>query len=274
MKAPKTNTGKEPPAEKTAQKKGGGKKRLAVVIVIVAAVIVIGVGIAVWYGVSEGEGPFYYLKSWESDVSAIEEKYDPDEAKDGLIIFYGASNFARWTEMEEDLSDYNVQNHAFGGSSDSDLVEYADRLLFPYDPEIVFFQTGSNDYVGMSGTDEEKAAACIEYKKEMFAAFHEELPDAQFVVMSGLLLPGRTEYYELTVMINEALEEYCCEVDYLHYVDATELTYSDGVYDESLFVDDMIHLTHEARLIWMEEYIIPEIEALIEEYDLDCVRNE
>ena len=69
------------------------------------------------------------------------------------------------------MADYRVQNHAFGGSKDTDLVKFADQILYPYDPAVVFFQTGSNDYVMMKGTDEEKAAKCMAYKKQMFHTF-------------------------------------------------------------------------------------------------------
>ena len=66
----------------------------------------------------------------------------------------------------------------------------------------------------------------------MFETFHEKLPDAQFIVLSGLLLPGRSKYLEMTQEINRRLKELCAETDYLTYVDAEELTYKDGVFDE------------------------------------------
>ena len=43
-----------------------------------------------------------------------------------------------------------------GGSTDKLLVKYADKLLYPYNPKIVFFQTGSNDYVSLSGLMKKK----------------------------------------------------------------------------------------------------------------------
>ena len=92
-----------------------------------------------------------------------------------------------WTEKENDLFNYRVHNHGFGGCTDHDLVQYADKLLYPYDPEIIFFQTGSNDYVSLKGTDEEKVKVCMDYKK-MFNEIHEKLPNAKLVVMSGLLV--------------------------------------------------------------------------------------
>lgn len=76
-------------------------------------------------------------------------------------------------------------------------------------PAIVFFQTGSNDYVSLKGTAAEKVAACMDYKKQMFAEIHKQFPVAKLVVMSDLLLPGRSEYRELAEEINRALAALC-----------------------------------------------------------------
>lgn len=58
-------------------------------------------------------------------------------------------------------------------------------------------QTGSDDYVlSTAETDNEKIKECMDYKKYMFGLFHEKLPNVKFIVMSGLILPGRSEYTE------------------------------------------------------------------------------
>ncbi len=209
---------------------------------------------------------------WQGMADKIQETYSSD--RQGEIIFYGASNFARWENMEEDMKEYKVQNHAFGGSIDADLVYFSDQLLFPYNPSIVFFQTGSNDYVELTGTDEEKVQKCMDYKKQMFEAFHERLPETKFVVMSGLLLPGRSEYVELTEEINQQLKEYADQTDYIEFVNADDLTYDGSVFNETIFEEDLIHLNHEGQLEWYENYIKPEIEKVIKENNLENVRNE
>lgn len=216
-------------------------------------------------------GPFAFLHSWRPEIDKIKTTYNTD--RQGEIIFYGASNFARWKEMEWDLKEYRVQNHAFGGSTDKDLVEYADEILYPYQPRIVFFQTGSNDYVTIKGSDEEKIAQCMAYKKQMFATFHEHLPEAKFVVMSGLLLPGRKQYLNLTLRINEELKAYCDTLDYMYYVDANVMTYYGGMLDRTLFVRDMIHLNHEGQLLWCNDYIRPMLERLIGEHGWEELRK-
>lgn len=232
------------------------------------------VGLAVT-GYEIGWGPFRGLfKGFEAEVAAIEQKYDAGTRK-GEIVFYGASNFRLWTEMENDLSDYKVQNHGFGGSTDKLLVQYADRILYPYEPKIVFFQTGSNDYAELPGTDEDKVAACMAYKREMFAAFHERLPEAKFVVMSGLLLPGRSRYTALTQEINRQLESLCAEhADYMTFVNAEAMTFDGENYAEELFISDKIHLNHAGQLCWCEGYIRQALEAIVESRQWNDLRTE
>ena len=247
-------------------------KKIAIIIpsVCVGLALIILLGL-ILTGLYVGWGPFNYLQ-FDSQERAIVEKYDAEE-RQGEIVFYGASNFRLWTEMENDLSEYKVQNHGFGGSTDKDLVERAETLLYPYAPAVVFFQTGSNDYVSLSGTDEEKVAACMEYKEYMFTTFHERLPEAKFVVMGGLLLPGRSQYTALTQSINDALEELCAKYDYMTFVNAEEMTFDGGNYTEELFIDDGIHLNHDGQLLWCNNYIRPAIENLIETYGLEELRR-
>lgn len=249
------------------------KKPLKIVMIAAAVLVAASLAGLAITGLKIGWGPFSFLHTWDEDVEKIQQAYPAEENQNG-IIFYGASNFRMWTEMENDLPEYRVQNHGFGGCTDQDLMHYADKLLYPYHPAIVFFQTGSNDYVSLKGTDAEKVAACMDYKKQMFAEIHDHLPDAKLVVMSGLLLPGRSEYRELTEKINKALEALCEETDYLWFADASAMTWDGQRYADELFIKDGIHLNHEGQLLWMRDYIRPMIEALISEFDLTQVQKE
>lgn len=248
-----------------------GKKVTIAVIASVSGLLLACLVGLIFTGMYVGWGPFAFMQ-FDHEEKVILQKYD-SETRKGEIVFYGASNFRLWTEMENDFSEYKVQNHGFGGSTDKDLVERADTLLYPYVPAVVFFQTGSNDYVSLDGTDEEKVEVCMAYKKFMFETFHEKLPEAKFVVMSGLLLPGRSQYTALTQKINDALEKLCAEYDYMTFVDAEEMTFDGSAYRSELFIRDGIHLNHEGQLLWRDGYIRPAIEALINEYRLEELRK-
>lgn len=220
----------------------------------------------IYQGKKKGKGPLKHLKDYPEDIKRIKDNYPL--SRNGEIVFYGASNFTYWYEMENDIPQYKVQNHGFGGSTDRLLVKHAQQLLFDYDPNIVFIQTGSNDYITLSGSDEQKVTKCMEYKKKMFKLFHENLPDTKFVIMSGLLLPNRSEYVSLTKMINEQLKTLCDEYEYLYFVDASEMTYQNGIFNNSLFCEDGIHLNHDGQLEWGNKYIVPMIDDLVEKYHL------
>lgn len=248
-------------------------KKIVIGISSGIAILLVAVFLGLFFtGMNVGWGPFKGL-FWNHEVKRVEKSYPYENNQNG-IVFYGASNFRMWYEMTEDLPEYKVANCGFGGSTDKLMVKYADKLLYPYNPEIVFFQTGSNDYVEISGSDEEKVSACMEYKKQMFTAFHDKLPDAKFVVMSGLLLPGRSTYTELTIKVNTALKEYCETRDYMTFVDAGRMTYDGTQYRTDLFIKDGIHLNHTGQLKWRDEYIKPAIETLIETYpELSRIRK-
>lgn len=249
------------------------KKKTIIITSSLAAVLVVAILLGlIFTGMYVGWGPFTFMQFNHQEKQII-QKYDAETRK-REIIFYGASNFRLWEKLDEDLSEYKVQNHGFGGSTDRDLVERADTLLYPYDPSVVFFQTGSNDYVSQTGSDEEKVSACMEYKAYMFETFHARLPAAKFVVMSGLLLPGRSQYTALTEMVNESLAEYCdAHSDYMVFVDAEEMTFDGENYRSDLFVSDGIHLNHTGQLLWRDDYIIPAIEEIIARFELDELRR-
>lgn len=99
----------------------------------------------------------------------------------------------------------------------------------------------------------------------MFGTFHEKLPDAKFVVMSGLLLPGRNEYTEMTQEINRQLVKLCAEREYMVFVDASALTFDGTSYAGELLNNDGIHLNHAGQMKWCEEYMRPILEELCEE---------
>ncbi|MGN0796627.1 MAG: GDSL-type esterase/lipase family protein [Christensenellales bacterium] len=249
-----------------------GKKATVISVAVVAIIIAPVLLGLILTGLYVGWGPFTYLQ-FDKQEKTIIDKYDVS-TRQNEIVFYGASNFRLWTEMENDLSDYKVQNHGFGGSTDKDLMERANKLLYPYKPQIVVFQTGSNDYVSLKGTDDEKVAKCIEYKKQMFSTFHEKMPNSYFIVMSGLLLPGRSQYTELTRKINSELKALCESIDYLYFVNSEEMTFDGLTYEEELFISDGIHLNHEGQLLWCNDYIKPQISAIIEQYRLEGLTND
>ena len=191
---------------------------------------------------------------YEGEVEGIEKKYPAAKAR---TVFYGASNFRKWKNMDSDLKGFGAQNHGFGGATDVLLVHYADRLLFPYAPDAAVIQSGSNDYAGLKGKPARQAAASLELKKRMYGYFLKALPDTRFVLLSPLLMPGAPYFTETSLLVSEGMAKICEELPRLSFVDVSELTFVNGEYRTDLFVSDGIHLNRDGQLALRE--IIKEV---------------
>ncbi len=189
----------------------------------------------------------------ERCVQSIERRY---AGRTGEIVFYGPSNITLWYSLEKDMLPYAAQNHGMGGCTDVDLMHYADRLLYPYVPKVVFFQTGSNDLA--EGMTPEQI---LENKKKMYGEFLEKLPETELVVMSGLPLPGRQQFWPDTDRTNQFLKEMCETHPRLHFMDSTDVMFAaegdadckapDGRYfRRDYFRIDQIHLNVEGHNAW------------------------
>lgn len=202
----------------------------------------------------------------EACVSRIEEIY---AGRQNEIIFYGPSNIQMWYSLEEDMLPYRAQNHGMGGCIDPEMIKYAPRMLYAFEPTVVFFQTGSNDLaLGIP------IETILENKKKMYDLFLENMPNTKLVVMAGLPLPGRTEFWDDTVKTNELLKKMCDETDRMYFMDATddllsasgpdELKTPDGRYfSPQYYRSDKIHLNKPGHDVWtkhmkkMLEEILP-----------------
>lgn len=188
------------------------------------------------------------------NVEYIRQKYE--QRLKGEIVFYGASNFRLWDKMEEDMKPYKVQNHGIGGSTDEELLRYADRLLYPFNPSIAFLQTGSNELMTDLTIEE-----VLKIKGEMYDTLTKNLPDTTFIVMMALPLPGRADAWEKSSILNEYIKDYCKTHPNFTYVDATaelladsgseDLKTFDGKYFiKELYREDGIHLSLKGHEIW------------------------
>ena len=226
------------------------------------------------YPVVEIESPIHYNGAYNNDAKKLAKSH-PFEDYQNYILFYGDSNFRLWRDtIENDFPEYRVIDHGFGGSTAVDLVHFANTLLFRYQSPIVILQNGLNDFGVLSGEDDStRSDELIDYREEMLNAFHEIMPDTIFVFVSTLIVPGRTEFFDLAMDVNRRTKEMANQYDYLYFVDSTDLTYDGTEIHEDLFIEDGLHLTDEARTVWADQYIKPVIEQIITEYHFDSLRK-
>lgn len=188
-------------------------------------------------------GPYAFLGVTKK---YLEFKHKYAHRPKGEIVYYGASNFTFWDTCEADMKPFSVQNHGFGGCTDALMLKYADNLLYPYKPRIVFIQTGSNDNaIGLS-LEEIK-----QNKRKVFTEYRKHLPNTTFIIMSGLPLPGRAKYWHDINDTNTFLKEYCMQEDHLEFIDATDVMMTkNGDFRPEFFNQDGIHLNQKGHDAW------------------------
>ena len=208
-------------------------------IVLAALVVLLALAFFIFLG-TQSLGPFGHIA-----VTRVRKTYDAAKRKNE-VVFYGPSNFTLWEQLDEDIKPFKVQNHGIGGTTDKIMMKFAQELVFDYEPKVVFFQTGSNDYSMGSTVEQVK-----ENKKKMYAMFREKLPETKLCVMAGLFIPARPQFWPQIQEVNEFLADYCAQYENMIFVDGNgPLMNDDGTANEKMYRPDKLHLNHEGELRW------------------------
>ena len=63
----------------------------------------------------------------------------------GQLLFVGSSSFTYWKDIQDYFPGYSILNRGFGGSSLPDVIQYADKIILPYQPKQIIIYCGEND---------------------------------------------------------------------------------------------------------------------------------
>ena len=174
---------------------------------------------------------------WEPEISAYERKDATNPPPKGCIVFIGSSTIARWKTLAQDFPDQPVVNRGFGGSELADSTHFADRLVFPYEPKMVFLRAGGNDLA--AGKSVEQVFSDF---KEFADKVHGRLPETKIVFISWSPSPYRWGQHEKEKRLNSLVAGYVASGPYLEYVETYDLPLgTNGLPRPELFVADQLH---------------------------------
>ena len=60
----------------------------------------------------------------------------------GQLLFVGSSSFTYWKDIHDYFPGYSILNRGFGGSSLPDVIQYADKIIIPYQPKQIIIYCG------------------------------------------------------------------------------------------------------------------------------------
>jgi len=176
---------------------------------------------------------------WEKEVAAYEASDRTNPPPKNALLFTGASTIRKWTTLAQDFPGQPVLNRGVGGSEIVDITHFADRIVFPYHPRMIFFRSGGNDIFHGKPVDRVFA----DYQ-EFVALVHAKLPDADIVWISQNPTLARMGQNDQEQALNKLVREFSQRTPHLKYCEVTDMVLdANGKVRPELFVEDKLHFS-------------------------------
>ena len=185
---------------------------------------------------------------WEKDIAAFERSDRTNPPPKGALLFVGSSTIVRWKTLAQDFPGQRVINRGFGGSEILDAAHFADRIVIPYAPRMIFLRAGGNDiHAGKS------AKQVFEDYEEFVTKVHAKLPETEIVFISQCPTIARWSEADENKALNQLVAEYTKGKPHLKYIETYDMSLgADGKPRPDLFVEDKLHFSAEGYKLLAE----------------------
>jgi lysophospholipase L1-like esterase len=185
---------------------------------------------------------------WEKDVVAFEKSDLLSPPPKNAVLFVGASTIVRWKSLAEDFKGTVVLNRGFGGNQIADSTHFAERMIFPYEPKMIFLRAGGNDlHFGRS------VGEVFGDFKDFVAKVRTRLPEVLIAYIALSPSPARWNEREAGDQLNALIAGYIKMQKNLVFVDVSKISLgADGQPRPELFVADRLHFSEEGYKLLAE----------------------
>ncbi|KFF14803.1 hypothetical protein IW15_05050 [Chryseobacterium soli] len=173
-----------------------------------------------------------------------QEQVPPKDA----ILLEGSSSFTKWTDVASYFPDKTIINRGFGGSRLTDLNDFANDLLDPYQPKQIIIYCGENDF---ADNHQLKANEVVKRYKTFYKKIREKFPNIQVDYISMKYSPSRKELWSQMKEANKKIAAFMKKEPNAAFIDITKVMEdANGNVRKDLFVEDMLHMTPEGYKLW------------------------
>jgi lysophospholipase L1-like esterase len=191
--------------------------------------------------------PTHSSSKWEAEISAFGASDRTNPPPKDCIIFVGSSSIRRWTNLVTDFPDLPVVNRGFGGSQLADSVNFAERIIVPYQPRQVVIYAGGNDI--NAGKSPEVVYGDL---VALVTKIHTQLPRARIAFISSAPNLQRWAQVEKVRRLNALVEAYCRRHGF-DFINVFPLMLGpDGRPKPDIFVADGLHMNPKGYAIWKD----------------------
>ncbi|NUO62300.1 MAG: hypothetical protein HOQ11_03495 [Gemmatimonadaceae bacterium] len=181
-----------------------------------------------------------------SEINAFAKSDSASPPPKGAVLFVGSSSIRFWETLAADFPGLTVINRGFGGSRMDDLLRYADRIVFPYQPKAIVMYEGDNDIA-----DNRSPARIAGDVAELLSRVRTRLPGTRVIYLSIKPSPSRWAMVDRMRETNALVERIVENDTAARYVDVfTPMLGANGRPRPELFRDDSLHMTRAGYELW------------------------
>ena len=173
------------------------------------------------------------------------------------ILFIGSSSFTKWTDVQNYFPSYPIINRGFGGSSLTDIIYYANNIIFPYQPKQIVIYCGEND---LAASDSISSQTVYKRFKQLFELIRKNDTSASLAYISIKPSPARQQLMKKMYVANILIRNYLRTKKNTAFIDVyKQMLNADGTPMEDIFIEDKLHMNAKGYAIWqkiIEPYLL------------------
>jgi lysophospholipase L1-like esterase len=192
----------------------------------------------------------YAQQPFWNEIQAFKKADSLQSPPKNAILFVGSSSFRLWKDVQAAFPKHTIINRGFGGSSLPHVIQYADDIIFPYEPKQIVIYCGENDF---TAADTVRAETVFQRFQRLFTLVRERLPKARITFVSMKPSPSRWHLKEKMEAGNNLIKAFLRKQKKTSFVDVWKPMLNDeGKPKENLFASDKLHMNEKGYAIWQK----------------------
>ncbi|WP_241237968.1 GDSL-type esterase/lipase family protein [Pseudoflavitalea rhizosphaerae] len=161
------------------------------------------------------------------------------------IIFTGSSSFRMWKDVKDYFPGYTIVNRGFGGSGLPHVIQYAEDVIFKYNPRQVVIYCGENDL-----RQDVKGEYVADKFKELFHLIRQRMPGVPIAYVSMKPSPHKEKVLKEMKNGNKLIRKFLKKQKNAVYIDVySAMLNADGSF-RKIYLKDNLHMNAEGYKIW------------------------
>jgi len=191
------------------------------------------------------------------DIQAFKKQDSLAFPPKNVILFVGSSSFTNWKDVQSYFPDYKIINRGFGGSELTDVIRYANDIIFPYQPKQVVIYCGENDFADV---DTVSVPTVVNRFKTLYGLIRKRLGNVQITFVSLKPSPSRRRLMPKFVETNTQIKSFLAKEKNTAFIDVYyPMLGKNGQPIGEIFRADSLHMMANGYAIWqkvMKPYLI------------------